>query len=133
MLLQLCRHFNEPVMPMGRYCIALRTWAQCVTDAHHEDVAAELHPLANQHGRSARFAHLVPFFRDLELAISKSALLARLLYDGEPVRTEKCPEHQGHWSGLEFGRNACPHGCQLTGWLPVSRPPSTGGEGGNDG
>lgn len=58
---------------------------------------------------------------DVFLQISKSALLDRLLYGGEPVRTKPCPEHKGRWSGLEFGENMCPHGCQLTGWLPEGK------------
>ena len=51
--------------------------------------------------------------------IGKSALLDRLLYCGEPLRTRACPEHKGRWSGIAFDEaNDCPHGCQLTGWLP---------------
>lgn len=54
--------------------------------------------------------------------ISKSSMLDRLIYGCEPLRTEKCPTHKGKWSGLEDGRNDCPHGCGLTGWLPVKAP-----------
>lgn len=54
----------------------------------------------------------------VELSIRKSALLARLIYGGEKLRTQKCPQHKGHWSGLEHPDNQCPHGCGLTGWLP---------------
>lgn len=49
--------------------------------------------------------------------ISKSNLLARLLYVGEKLRQRICPMHKGTWSGIEFGDNVCPHGCQLTGWI----------------
>jgi hypothetical protein len=32
MLLQLRRHFGEPVLPMSRYCSALETWGQCIAE-----------------------------------------------------------------------------------------------------
>lgn len=51
------------------------------------------------------------------LAIHKSNLLARLLYSGEKLRTKKCPEHKGKWSGIEWSDTVCPHKCQLTGWV----------------
>ena len=68
------------------------------------------------------------------LAIRKSSMLARLVYGCEPLRTVKCPAHKGKWSGLEGMDNVCPHGCQLTGWLPAnddalsraSAPPAKG-------
>lgn len=61
----------------------------------------------------------------VNLLISKSSLLDRLLYGRETFRTEKCPIHKGKWSGIEFtpsedGRikgNVCPHQCHLTGWI----------------
>lgn len=54
---------------------------------------------------------------------SKSNLLGRLLYDGEPLRTEPCPVHKGRWSGCPFPGDAehdceCMHYGNLTGWLP---------------
>lgn len=59
--------------------------------------------------------------RGLSLAVSKSCLLDRLIYGGEELRTKKCPEHDGHWSGCSFLAE-CPHGCSfganLTGWIP---------------
>ena len=59
--------------------------------------------------------------RRLGLSIRKSCLLHRLVYLGEPLRTKKCPEHKGVWSGL--APVPCPHGCDTTcgcrtGWLP---------------
>lgn len=33
----------------------------------------------------------------------KSNLLYRLIYLGEPLRTEKCPVHEGRWSGCSWG------------------------------
>jgi hypothetical protein len=53
------------------------------------------------------------------VAVEKSCLLARLIYCGEPLRTRRCPLHQGRWSGI--GLDPCPHGCnhgmQYTGWI----------------
>ncbi len=55
--------------------------------------------------------------------IGKSALLDRLIYRCEPLRTEKCPAHKGKWSGIPSSDAECPHGCALTGWLPVKPAP----------
>ena len=53
------------------------------------------------------------------MAITKSALLGRLLYLNEELRTTKCPEHTGTWRGLDWHINeGCSLGCDLTGWLP---------------
>ena len=58
-------------------------------------------------------ANVASVFRD----ISKSNLLARILYGGEKIRETMCPVHKGRWSGIEWSDNACPHKCQLTGWV----------------
>jgi hypothetical protein len=50
-------------------------------------------------------------------AVHKSNLLARILYSGETLRAQMCPEHKGEWSGIEWADDVCPHGCQFTGWL----------------
>jgi hypothetical protein len=56
--------------------------------------------------------------RSVLVDITKSCLLSRLIYGGEPLRTRRCPLHQGHWS---VGDEPCPHGCdsgfQHTGWI----------------
>jgi hypothetical protein len=52
------------------------------------------------------------------LQIHKSSLLDRLLYCGQKLRTKRCPEHKGHWIGLESDLNYCKFGCGFTGWLP---------------
>jgi hypothetical protein len=53
------------------------------------------------------------------LNLQKSNLLWRLIYRGQPLRTEMCPLHQGQWSGCAW--DPCPHGCSdgnnVTGWL----------------
>jgi hypothetical protein len=51
----------------------------------------------------------------------KSNLLARLIYANQKVRTKKCPEHKGHWSGyysISEGPCECCDGLDITGWLP---------------
>lgn len=50
------------------------------------------------------------------LDISKSNLLYRLLYCGEKLREEMCPEHKGEWNGQAM-LDGCKHGCHGTGWL----------------
>ena len=65
---------------------------------------------------------LIEDARGLGLSIHKSCLLHRLVYLGEPLRTERCPVHGGEWSGLS--PVPCPHGCDATcgcrtGWLSV--------------
>lgn len=64
-------------------------------------------------------------WRIVRLAIRKSSLLRRRLYLGEPLRTEKCPVHDGEWSGMFANR---PEGCEcygpsgeMTGWIPVDK------------
>jgi hypothetical protein len=54
-----------------------------------------------------------------KLAARKSNYLSRRLHSGQKHRTEKCPVHEGHWSGYGY----CDQGCSLgiydsTGWLP---------------
>lgn len=85
---QLEEHYGEPVQPVSAYCHAFKTWADTV-------------------------AHLIPAVRGIEISVTKSNLLARLIYGKERLRTTPCPEHKGHWSGLFI---ECE--CQGTGWLP---------------
>lgn len=108
LLKKLSKHFRQPVMPVSRYCKSLWTWMDCVVEAYEED---------GSH-KGARFSDIAPVMDRLKLAIQKSNLLWRLIYDGQPLRTKKCPEHQGHWRGVPFPHNDCEHGCDLTGWIP---------------
>ncbi len=96
MLQKLTRHYGEPVMPVSRYCDKLRIWAHTVTGLM---VSREM-------------------VKHIEGALHKSNLAARLLYGDVELRTEKCPVHDGHWSGVPIPDDYCPHGCQHTGWLP---------------
>jgi hypothetical protein len=100
MLEELQKYFKEPVMPVSRYCDALQTWGQAIVD------------------RDGYEAELPAAINGVFLAIRKSNLLARLIYGGEELRTRKCPEHEGRWSGIGI----CRHGCGETGWLPNGFP-----------
>lgn len=110
-------HYGEEVLPVGQVCQALAVYARTLREQGEDgpfppDVAQAI----REHGEVA-----VTFAR-------KSNLLFRLLYLGEPVRREPCPEHGGHWSGCQ--PEPCPHGCSsgrdVTGWLAVGTTP--GGE-----
>jgi len=92
--------FGEPVLPVTKYCKALYTYL---------DLRAE---------KDEKFAEMYGF---LNVSVNKSCLLDRLIYCGEELRTEKCPTHDGIWSGCDFDQKitCCrgPCGC-ITGWLP---------------
>lgn len=116
MLAQLAEHFGEPVMPVSTYCNKLRQWGHAIHDAvARGDEGWGLKEISQAIGT-------------VFLAIEKSALLNRLIYEGEDIRTEKCPVHKGKWSGCAFKLEECaneqyPQGCMsgsnVTGWLPT--------------
>ena len=62
-------------------------------------------------------------FRVIRGRLYKSSLGRRLFYEGENLRTEKCPYHKGRWSGMF---SDIPDGCkcmrfngdEATGWIP---------------
>ena len=148
LLVKLTKHYRMPVQPIDRYCDALRTWQREMRNRLERKIN-ELYPDTALDFRSedseirrrrsaayeAYHSDSIDNILDVELAdyrqvvdnvnfvflqITKSALLDRLLYCGESLRTEMCPTHKGRWSGL-FGE--CEHGCQLTGWLPNEKTP----------
>lgn len=104
MLTRLSKHFHQPVMPAERFCEAFTTWFRCI----QRNVAD-----GGSHG--AGYASALDA---ILLDIRKSSLLARLIYGGEKLRTRKCPEHKGVWSGID----PCEHGCGETGWVPDDWP-----------
>jgi hypothetical protein len=100
-----------------RNCKAFELWFQAIAQMQKE--RPEQFEQDQTWGRAldARMA--------LGIAIRKSNLLYRLIYLGERLRTEPCPEHKGRWSGYGWGRIcACQdyehggYGPDLTGWLP---------------
>lgn len=120
MLADLSAHFGEPVMPASRFCGKMRAWFRAV----HDGAAREK---AEQHWSNSLQA-LSGAIYAVDLAITKSACLARLIYGGEDIRTEQCPVHKGRWSGCAWRSPECatseyPDGCMdgsnVTGWLPL--------------
>ena len=92
------------------YCQKIGQWAEaCCTDLPDDSESKK--------EWRANFRKHWAFMR---LAASKSNLLGRLVYGEQDVRTEMCPTHKGHWSGLDDGSCKCGH----TGWLPNATPES---------
>lgn len=105
MLAELAAYFGEPVMPITRYCQALRTWHVAID--------------AGAARGDKQLQHIAEAASVVRLAVAKSNLLARLLYDGEKWREKPCPVHLGRWSGCTWGDNECEHcmsGANVTGW-----------------
>ena len=93
------KYYGEPVRRISDYCKAFSTWFK----------------VTGQEG--------------VEMAIVKSNLLYRLIYLKLPLRTRKCPKHQGRWSGCT--PDPCSEGCTVagnnTGWLPDDEKDSSKG------
>lgn len=107
LLADLGRHFGEPVLPVSRYCAALRAWVKQI------ELLNEGEPRL---GHGARYHALLG---RILVDIRKSNLLWRMIYAGEPLRTQPCPEHKGK----HHGGYGCAHGCGESGWLPEPTPP----------
>jgi hypothetical protein len=106
MLDRLARHYGEPVRPVSVYCDAFRAWGKALQDREEE---------GTQRDRGLDDARAAMRVLMNGIAIGKSSMLGRLIYDGEKLRTEKCPVHKGVWSGIGH----CEYGCDHTGWLPA--------------
>jgi hypothetical protein len=111
LLARLERFYQQPVLPLHKFCEAIELWMDCIvknnTDPALVDESAEGEP--DQ-----------PYFRFLDqirIDIRKSNLLGRLLYAKEELRTRMCPVHKGHWDGKAMLLDHCPHLCDGTGWL----------------
>lgn len=104
MLKMLTAHYKQPVLPIEKFCEAFRTWGRAAKEY-----------LKDHYGIQTESLHL---------AITKSCLLWRLIYNRQKLRTVKCPVHQGKWSGCswDFANDkpvcACQNGANITGWLP---------------
>lgn len=101
MLKQLAEHYNQPVMPLRKFCTAIRTWFRCIETAG----------AAGQQG-----TEYYKYLRSIEIDIQKSNLLGRLIYAGEKLRTIECPEHKGRWNGSAM-LMGCEYNCDGTGYL----------------
>jgi hypothetical protein len=99
---QLEEHYNEPVLPVSAHCDKLWKYVEIARPYLESRIDVD----------------------ELELVISKSACLLRMLYYGEEPRTVPCPVHKGHWSGIN-GSDDPAKICEctardgnITGWLP---------------
>lgn len=70
-----------------RVCKVIREWANLMENA--ERIVS---------GKEFRQA-----WQSVNLAISKSCLLDRMLYAGEGISKIPCPVHKGQWSGIHIG------------------------------
>lgn len=94
---QLAEHFRSPVMTVKEFCGVLQKWSS----------------VAKEYLVKQGYLHDVHEVDSLFLATSKSSLLGRMIYGGEEIRMQPCPECQGKWRGCFL---KCP--CGGCGWLP---------------
>jgi hypothetical protein len=106
MLAKLVQHYKQPVMPVQKYCAALETWASIMTDM--EDTPSRMRPSDKLYYDA---------IHRLQIDISKSYLLFRLIYLQEPLRTEVCSIHRGEWNGQAQCAFGCVYGCDGSGFL----------------
>lgn len=113
----LAAHYGEPVRPISEVCRGIQLWLNACRDNH---------PALDEHESNVQEFHTGRAWDEHAMSIiahaGKSNMLARLLYSREPLRVQRCPQHDGRWSGLEWSDDRCPHGCGLTGWLPLDNP-----------
>jgi hypothetical protein len=112
LLAVLSTHFKQPVKPVEEYCAGIMDWFRVIVRNNRDQVLRE-HDRGMTQG-SSYYQHLDRILVDMQ----KSNLLWRRIYLGEPLRTELCPMHHGHWEGSTAIAVGCPYGCQGTGWLP---------------
>lgn len=107
------RHHGERVAPVSSVCKAIGHYVTAIT----ADGAGS--PWGNGDGTDPITDWLRTNGRMVLTFATKSNLLYRLIYLGQPLRTKKCPKHDGHWSGCDFqGTCECQVGTDVTGWLP---------------
>lgn len=103
-----------PVMPVTFFCDFLKKWAE---------LRGIPYPTENYEGENKQRKDAYEAARIMFIDIRKSNLLWRLMYAGEPVRDEPCPDHKGRWSGCMLPQDtpckgACMFEGNVTGWLP---------------
>lgn len=106
-----------PIMPVTFFCDFLKEWA----GLYGAPLPGEENPEENKRRRE-----LGEKIQHVFIQITKSNLLWRRIYRGQPVRTEPCPSHKGRWSGCQLAettecKGACMDGSNVTGWLPVKK------------
>lgn len=109
---------QKPPRDPSEFCKAMDTWAQaCVTVLPTDDEE-----------KIAWRKEFQDHWLFIRRSISKSCLLDRLIYGGEKLRTEMCPEHKGIWSGCRMSGEitcGCGHGICVTGWLKNKEDPQS--------
>lgn len=105
-------HYGEEVRPVHEVCQAITTWLRAIHTEHLHD--------SDDHILKGIAQSVEPVSEQIALiAANKSNLLYRLIYLRQPLRTKKCPKHQGHWSGYGWNNECeCMVGADITGWLP---------------
>jgi hypothetical protein len=112
---ELEKHYGEPIWPISDFCDRLGLYIQALKEGREDKRAF--------YTSSPYSKEITDFLIDNGPTIitfaRKSNLLFRLLYLRQPLRTKKCPKHQGHWSGCKFGLDGCECqvGFDVTGWL----------------
>ena len=99
----LCKHYRQPVLPLSRFCEAVRTWFRAI-ERNNTD------PSLGRPGRhsKARMTSRTPQHRAGHLKVQPPRPASTCW---EKLRTVPCPEHKGHWTG----DGKCQ--CEGTGWL----------------
>ncbi len=115
------RHYGQPVRPVSHYCERLAEYAEALDDAIGRGSEGPFREAGE--ARTVRDG-----LRLLRTWALKSNCLWRLIYDDEPLRTERCPEHKGRWTGCDFNGPTCGcgdtrsgKGTNVTGWLAPGR------------
>lgn len=106
-------HYNEPVMPLSKFCNAIITWANIISENCRNNQETHSNGIKRIQQGDAYHNYLFKIIIDIQ----KSNLLYRILFLEEEPRKNKCPIHNGHWSGIEWNDSKCQYGCNLTGWI----------------
>lgn len=109
-------HYGDEVRPIKEVCGGIFRWLDAIKAEHYTDSDDQALSTIARSYAAAGF---------VTITAAKSNLLYRLLYLRQPLRTEKCPVHDGHWAGYPSiigGESstacACQVGLDITGWLP---------------
>lgn len=134
---------KDDKVELGAICEAIFTWSRIMSERLKEDQlnedgwgqAQNVWRLNSKTKKHDQYITPSEVMGNLPLWMTKSNLLYRLIYLGEPLRTEKCPIHKGQWSGCRFFQDPCdcqkiilPDGrvvidSNVTGWLLEGNPP----------
>jgi len=95
---KLSREYGETLLPASRVCTAFFEWFHTIEKLTDE----EMDRFQGHHIKDKQAVRDV--MNKLPMWVMKSAYLLRLVYYNEPPRKEKCPVHNGHWSGCAWGK-----------------------------